>query len=175
MHHVGRLLLQLHGQTDPVLYAQSDAICTALQLLNFYQDIQADYRNRDRIYLPQDMMAMHGIHERDLGHATTSLNFTKMMRAHYQQIARLLFDGFLLGDKLTGRFGWEIRATTLAACILLHQLAFRPPHQHLQRPSFSKWQKLGIVRHSFSRSNYKYHCSGLLRAVQNMHYLHTQP
>jgi len=57
---VGRYLLDLHGE-DPAGYAASDALCTALQILNHLQDCQDDYHNLDRVYLPQDWLAAEGL------------------------------------------------------------------------------------------------------------------
>lgn len=57
---VGRYLLDLHGE-DPAGYAASDALCTALQILNHLQDCQDDYRQLDRVYLPQDWIAAEGL------------------------------------------------------------------------------------------------------------------
>src|SRR3546814_1994161 len=57
---VGRYLLDLHGE-DPAGYAASDALCSALQILNHLQDCQGDYRQLDRVYLPQDRLAAEGL------------------------------------------------------------------------------------------------------------------
>ncbi|HKY95683.1 MAG TPA: squalene/phytoene synthase family protein, partial [Kiloniellales bacterium] len=64
---VGRYLLALHGETDPAAYAASDALCSALQVLNHLQDCGDDYRNLDRVYLPQDWIAAAGARTEDLG------------------------------------------------------------------------------------------------------------
>ncbi len=57
---VGRYLLDLHGE-DPAGYPASDALCSALQVINHLQDCADDYRALDRVYLPQDWMAEAGI------------------------------------------------------------------------------------------------------------------
>ena len=57
---VGRYLMDLHGE-DRALWHPSDALCTALQILNHLQDCQADYRNLDRVYLPMDWLAGQGL------------------------------------------------------------------------------------------------------------------
>ncbi len=57
---VGRYLLDLHGE-DPAGYGASDALCTALQILNHLQDCQDDYHNLDRVYLPGDWLAAEGL------------------------------------------------------------------------------------------------------------------
>jgi len=57
---VGRYLLDLHGD-DPAGYGASDALCTALQILNHLQDCQDDFHNLDRVYLPGDWLAAEGL------------------------------------------------------------------------------------------------------------------
>ncbi len=63
---VGRLVLLLSGHRDPSLLPAADALCTALQLINFFQDIAQDLDENDRVYLPQDEMAAHGVTVADL-------------------------------------------------------------------------------------------------------------
>jgi squalene synthase HpnC len=153
---VGRLLLQLHGYTDNTRLQQSDAICTALQLINFYQDIQDDYQQRDRIYLPQEDMAKHHIIETDLAKRTTSAEFNDLMQQQYQRVADLLHIGMPLGLQLMGRFGWEIRTTILAACSLLHTLKHRPANQQLERPHLSKAQLGKLLVFSLRKKTYSH-------------------
>jgi len=57
---VGRYLLDLHGE-DPGGYASSDALCSALQILNHLQDCQDDYHDLDRVYLPEDWLRAEGL------------------------------------------------------------------------------------------------------------------
>lgn len=64
---VGRYLVHLHGDRDPAAFAASDALCSALQVLNHLQDCGKDYRELDRVYLPQDWMAAEGARTEDLG------------------------------------------------------------------------------------------------------------
>jgi phytoene synthase len=58
---VGRLILHLHGQAEPEKLRQSDAICTALQLANFWQDVGVDVHKDGRIYMPEEDWAKHGL------------------------------------------------------------------------------------------------------------------
>ena len=57
---VGNLLLHLYEEATPVNIAYSDAICTSLQIINFWQDVAKDYAI-GRIYLPLDELAQHGV------------------------------------------------------------------------------------------------------------------
>src|SRR5690606_15491913 len=59
---VGQLMLHLYKAATPENLIYSDAICTGLQLTNFWQDVAID-RAKDRIYIPQDQLQRHGITE----------------------------------------------------------------------------------------------------------------
>jgi squalene synthase HpnC len=63
---VGRLVLYLCGHRDEQRQRLSDATCTALQLVNFWQDVRRDIIERDRIYIPADMLGRHGLTHEDL-------------------------------------------------------------------------------------------------------------
>lgn len=68
---VGRFLLDLHGE-DAATHAVSDALCTALQIINHLQDCQDDYRDIDRVYLPRDLLAAAGVPLADLASPAAS-------------------------------------------------------------------------------------------------------
>src|SRR3546814_18980163 len=73
-----RCLLDLHGE-HPADYAASDALCTALQILNHLQDCQGDYRALDRVYLPQDWLAVEGLDVRVLDAAASPAGFRRLL------------------------------------------------------------------------------------------------
>src|SRR5690606_30452251 len=58
---VGRLLLHLDGSATPENLADSDRICTALQLINHWQDLGQDAVENDRVYVPEDELAAYGV------------------------------------------------------------------------------------------------------------------
>jgi squalene synthase HpnC len=68
---VGRFVLDVHGESEST-WPASDALCTALQIINHLQDCGADYRNLDRVYVPQDAFAAHGVRPDALGAAKSS-------------------------------------------------------------------------------------------------------
>lgn len=106
---VGRLLLHLIDQDSAENLARSDAICSALQLINFLQDITQDLEENNRIYLPQDDMTRFGVSEAQLRERRSD---TAMQRLITQQIhyarEKMLF-GKPLGRAITGRFGFQLR------------------------------------------------------------------
>ncbi len=105
---VGRLLLHLYGVKDDASLKQSDCICSALQLINFWQDLGLDIQN-ERIYLPADSWAAHGVDEamllaREINPATRAL-----VAANVAWAQALMREGAPLPKKIPGRAGWELR------------------------------------------------------------------
>jgi squalene synthase HpnC len=105
---IGRLMLRLFKHHSPHSDQQSDQICTALQLINFLQDIAIDYE-KGRIYIPQDDMLKFGVTEADLASGNISKGFQLLMQHHVTQCRYLLNSGQPLGRALSGRIGLELR------------------------------------------------------------------
>lgn len=76
---VGRYLLALHGEDDPAAYAASDALCSALQVLNHLQDCAEDFRTLDRVYLPQDWMTLERAGISDLMRPALTPNLRRVL------------------------------------------------------------------------------------------------
>ena len=105
---VGRLLLVLYGAATPQNNVWSDAICSSLQLINFWQDVAIDHR-KNRIYCPQDDMLQYGISELDIANANTSGKWQEFMRFQVDRTRQYLLSGAPLGRALKGRLGVEMR------------------------------------------------------------------
>lgn len=118
---VGRLLLHLFKRTSETDLAQSDAICSALQLVNFWQDVAPDYA-RGRVYLPQDEMARHAVSERHIAHAVCDDAWRALMRFQVRRTRELMLSGAPLGRSLPGRLGLEIRATVQGGLRILEKI-----------------------------------------------------
>ena len=106
---VGRLLLHLAGEDREENLRDSDAVCTALQLVNFLQDLHQDYARHGRIYLPADEMARHGVHEGHLRDRVTDPGMRALLELQLARVRAGLCAGVPLGRRLGGRFGLEIR------------------------------------------------------------------
>jgi phytoene/squalene synthetase len=119
---VGRLLLHLFKRTTDSELRQSDAICTALQLINFWQDVELDYRKDNRVYLPQDEMARHGVTERHLAERLCDAAWRSLMRLQVCRARELMLSGAGLGPRLPGRIGLEIRATIQGGLRILEKI-----------------------------------------------------
>lgn len=118
---VGRLVLMLSGYRDEGLALASDAVCTALQLTNFWQDLAIDW-SRGRLYVPADIWRAHQADPAALG----SQRVTPQWAAALQECAgrtRALFgDGRPVCDGVRGRLRYELRATWLGGTRILDRL-----------------------------------------------------
>ena len=119
---VGRLLLQLFKRTTDSDLRQSDAICSALQLINHWQDVDVDYRKDNRIYLPQDEMARFGVGERHLQQKLVDEPWKQLMAFQVERARALMLSGQGLGKSLPGRIGLEIRATVQGGLRILEKI-----------------------------------------------------
>ena len=122
---VGRLMLVLFGADTPANRARSDAVCTALQLINFLQDVGEDHR-RGRVYLPQDELARFGVPESDLGAGRAGAGWVPLLRHQIARARSLLDAGAPLGRALPGRIGLEIRMIMAGGGRVLDKLAAAP-------------------------------------------------
>jgi hydroxysqualene synthase len=103
---IGRLLLHLVGIDDRAALVQSDAVCSALQLINFWQDLSIDLP-RGRCYLPLADAARHGVDPHALRADGAA---SRALVAELVQWSRALMrQGAPLVHRLRGRFGWELR------------------------------------------------------------------
>jgi squalene synthase HpnC len=105
---VGLLMLHLYECVDDTSKEQSDAICTALQLVNFLQDVAIDWK-KGRIYLPQADMNKFGVTEAIIATSTTNSDWRALMQFEADRCRTLLKSGLPLGKRLKGRLGLELR------------------------------------------------------------------
>jgi phytoene synthase len=116
---VGRLVLRLFGYDDSALDRQSDAVCTALQLTNFWQDFAVDWK-RGRLYLPTE--ETRACDTADLDRGVVSAPWQAAL-ANAASRTRQLFDaGRPIADGVHGRLRYELRATWLGGVRILERL-----------------------------------------------------
>jgi len=118
---VGRLMLHLYGEVKDDNVARSDAICSALQLINFWQDVEIDFR-KNRIYLPQDDMARFGVREAQIGARDASGGWWSLMRFQIERARNMMLSGAPLAVRLPGRIGLEIRSVVQGGLRILEKL-----------------------------------------------------
>lgn len=122
---VGRLILHLYGVNDAASLVQSDAICTALQLINFWQDRAQDLQ-RGRDYLPQG----------------------SSLQEESRFARELMKQGAPLVHRIKGRAGWELRVVVQSGLAVLDKLDSRvetPDHTQLARPVLAKTDLIRIA------------------------------
>jgi squalene synthase HpnC len=118
---VGRLLLHLFKRTSEHDLAGSDAVCSALQLINFWQDVELDFA-KGRIYLPQDEMASHGVSERHVAEGRCDAAWRALLAFQVERSRAMILRGVPLARSLPGRVGLEIRATIQGGLRILEKI-----------------------------------------------------
>jgi squalene synthase HpnC len=118
---VGRLLLHLYGVSDPAALVSSDQICTALQLINFWQDLRTDIR-RDRWYPSLEQMQLHGVRDEDLLREADCEAASRMLANYADQAGAMMRAGASLALQLPGRAGWELRLVVQGGLRILEKM-----------------------------------------------------
>ena len=136
---VGRLLLHLFKRTAERDFLRSDAICTALQLINFWQDVDVDYAKDRRVYLPQDDMARFGVTEAHLSEKRSDRSFQALLAFQVDRTRALMLQGKPLGGDLPGRIGLEIRATVQGGLRILQKIEAAGYDVFRRRPVLRAW------------------------------------
>ncbi len=130
---IGRLLLHLFKQTTESNLRRSDAICSALQMINFWQDVKVDHA-KDRIYLPQDEMRRFGVGEDHLRQERCDEAWRALMAFQCDRARRLMLEGQSLKDSLRGRIRLEIAVTVEGGLRILEKLAHAGYDMFRRRP-----------------------------------------
>lgn len=128
---IGRLLLHLYGQSNADNIKLSDNICSALQIINFLQDIAVDFKKNDgkqRIYMCQDEMAAFGITELQIKDYVDETqiadeNWQQFILFNLHRANAMLYAGKPLGRILTGRIGFEMRMIIAGGERIIHKIS----------------------------------------------------
>jgi squalene synthase HpnC len=129
---VGEMVLGVLGYRDEWRRAMSDATCIGLQLVNFWQDIARDLRDRDRIYLPREDMARFGVTEDDLRRATASAQVRALVAFEVSRARSYLLRGAPLYRVVPRRVAIDIRMFSAGGLALCDAIA-RQDHDTLRR------------------------------------------
>ncbi len=134
---VGRLMLHLYQHVNPLSLQQSDSICSALQLINFWQDIAIDW-NKERIYLPLDDMREFQVSETDIQRMTVNKSWQALMQFQTGRARTMLLSGSPLCKALGGRIGWELRFVVQGGLLILERIEQANYDIYQQRPVIKK-------------------------------------
>jgi squalene synthase HpnC len=141
---VGIVMLHLYGSANAANLRDSDAICTALQLINFWQDAAIDWQ-KGRIYLPQEDMDRFGVTEEHLATAQVDARWCALMRFEVARARALMLSGAPLATRLPGRIGWELRLVVQGGLRILEAIEAAGFDVFRQRPVLRKADWCRIV------------------------------
>lgn len=118
---VGRLLLHLYDIHDASSLEQSDRICSALQLINFWQDLSVDLP-RSRWYPSLQAMQQHAVRDSDLLGASVSPNAERLIADYVASARVMMLQGSSLACRVPGRAGWELRLVVQGGLRILDKI-----------------------------------------------------
>ena len=150
---VGRLLVHLFERTGTHAFripmdgdearARSDDICSALQYINFWQDVPIDWR-KGRVYIPQEDLARFGVEETSIARGLADQPWQSLMAFECARARSMLLAGAPLGDALTGRMGLEIRVTVQGGLAILDRIEAARGDVFARRPVLTRadWARM---------------------------------
>ncbi len=144
---IGQLLLHLNQAATPQNIGWSNSICSALQLINHWQDVAIDWKKNDggRIYLPQDEMSKYGVAESDIANASNSAAWQQLMLFQCQRAREMLMFGKPLARAIPGRFGAELRMIVAGGARVLDKIERVNGDVFRRRPKLNKWDWLAMA------------------------------
>lgn len=134
---VGRLMLHLMGLTGREAAAESDAVCTALQLINFWQDLSVDLP-RGRVYVPGADMLRAGLDAQKLRTGTDSGASRVLVRSLIDWARQTMQAGAPLVHRVPGRMGWELRLVVQGGLLVLDKIEAGGCNALSRRPTITR-------------------------------------
>ena len=146
---VGRLVLYLCGYRDDERQLLSDATCTALQLANFWQDVDRDLE-KGRIYIPLDVAAEHRVTESDIVARRFSDNYVALMRDIIARTRVLFAKGAPLAKMVSGRISIDLDMFTRGGVAVLDAIEAMGYDTLHKRPAVSKGKQARLLGRAFA-------------------------
>lgn len=150
---VGRLVLYLCGYRDAERQRLSDATCTALQLANFWQDVTVDLA-KDRIYLPLDLLARHGVTEEQIFARRCDARFAAAMREACGVARGLFEEGLPLAGQVNRRLGLDLELFSRGGMKVLDKIADQGYDVLARRPAISKLERAALLLGTLARRTF---------------------
>jgi squalene synthase HpnC len=141
---VGRLVLRLCGYSDAERDRMSDATCTALQLANFWQDVTVDLE-KDRVYLPLDLLARHRYSVADLQAGTFNAAFQNVMRDAVDVARKLFLEGLPLVKTVDKRLAFDLELFSRGGLRVLEKIEQQNYNVLARRPAISKFERVQLL------------------------------
>jgi squalene synthase HpnC len=153
---VGRLMLLLYGADCETHRLWSDRICTALQWINFWQDVAVD-RAKDRVYLPRVDMARFGVTETMLfgepRPLVDSAGWKDLMRHEVGRTRAMMIEGSPLATALRGRIGLELRMIVQGGLRILEKIERVDYDVFFKRPTLGRVDAIVMGARAFTMSS----------------------
>ncbi len=140
---VGRIILEFFSIHDAESLRFSDAVCTALQLTNFYQDVSVDIK-KDRIYIPLEELQKFGVTENQFEFRENNTNFEQLVRYQVERTKLLFIEGRNLVSRLPKELRSQIYMTILGGEKILSKIEKTNYNVISVRPKLSKLDYLTI-------------------------------
>ena len=147
---VGRLVLGLCGYSDPERHALSDATCTALQLANFWQDVIVDLE-KDRVYLPLDLLERHGYSVEALFQRRFDARFRAAMKDAVEVARKLFLKGLPLAGMVDRRLAIDLELFSRGGMKVLEKIEAQDYNVLRARPKISKIERVGLLLGAIGR------------------------
>ena len=147
---VGRLVLYLCGYSDAQRQRLSDTTCTALQLANFWQDVAVDLE-KDRVYIPLEVLARHGCALEDLYARRVTPAFREAMREIVARARELFREGLPLSSMVDRRLALDINLFSRGGLRVLDKIAEQDYDVLSRRPAISKAERVWLLLGSLAR------------------------
>jgi squalene synthase HpnC len=141
---VGTLMLHLYGAATPANLRDSNSICSALQLINFWQDVAVDWQ-KERIYLSQETMTNFLLSEEPIAESRVTGAFCDVMRFEVERARAMLQSGAPLALRLPGRIGWELRLVVQGGLRILEKIDDAGYDVFNRRPTLRKTDWLRML------------------------------
>jgi squalene synthase HpnC len=147
---VGRLVLYLGGYSDPERQRLSDATCTALQLANFWQDVAVDLE-KDRVYIPLELLEKHGYALDDLRRRHYTPAFAAVMKDAVDRARQLFLEGLPLSRTLDRRLALDVDLFSRGGLKILEKIERQNYDVLARRPAISKTERVWLLLGSLAR------------------------
>ncbi len=146
---VGTLMLHLYGAANEENLRDSNNICSALQLINFWQDVAIDIQ-KERIYLPQADMQQFKVTEDHITAQQIDDAWRKLMQFEVARARSMLLSGAPLALRLPGRIGWELRLVVQGGLLILECIEAVDYDVFQRRPKLGKSDWLLLIWRAIS-------------------------
>jgi len=141
---VGRLVLGLCGYRDQTRYALSDATCTALQLANHWQDVAVDLE-KDRVYIPLDILERHGYSLEQLFRREFAPGFAAAMHEIVDKARALFIEGLALPSMVDRRLAVDLELFSRGGLKVLEKIERQGYDVLSRRPAISKMERVSLL------------------------------